>query len=101
MGSADTQQVGARLAWFLSGAYPGTSKRKRIARDFGVSPDTAKAWLSGTRPRKEHFDRMVSFFGPAFLKFIYPSTDELHDLLDRLHEEVKDIRNILRGDDAR
>jgi hypothetical protein len=101
MGSADTQQGGARLAWFLSGAYPGASKRKRIARDFMVSPETAKAWLSGTRPRNEHFDAMVARWGSVFLRFVYPTTDELHATIDQLQQEVRDIRNILRGDDAR
>lgn len=68
-----TEQVGARLAWFLAGAFSGGAKRKRIARAFDVSPETAKGWLNGNRPSGRHFDAMVRRWGPEFLDFIYPS----------------------------
>lgn len=70
MGSVSTQQAYARLAWFLSGAYPGASKRKRIARDFGVSPDTAKGWLCGQAwPRHATFLAMLARW-PGFIEFV-------------------------------
>lgn len=79
MDDVATEQVGARLAWFLSGAYAGGAKRKRIARDFEVSPDTAKGWLNGTRPASRHFDTMVKKWGREFLRFVYPATADERD----------------------
>lgn len=82
------EQTAARLGWFLSGRYPGAAKRKRIARDFDVSPDTVKGWLNGSRPAGRHFDAMVKKFGREFLRFVYPATAD-----DRATElsEIRDI----------
>lgn len=91
MGSAATQeQVYARFAWFLAGAYPGASKRKRIARDFDVSPETAKGWLCGRAwPRHETFLRMRAKWGPAFIRFVYMEMDELDARVARLEREIR------------
>lgn len=90
MGSAFTQeQLYSRLAGFLAGAYPGASKRKRIARDFGVSPDTAKGWLTGYAwPRQDTFLAMRAKFGPEFVRFVYDSMDDLDARVARLEREM-------------
>lgn len=72
------EQADARLSWFLAGAYAGGAKRKRIARDFNVSPETAKGWLNGQRPNGRHFDAMVQRWGRQFLAFVYPVSAEQH-----------------------
>lgn len=65
------QQTCARLAWFLAGAYPGGYRRKRVARDFDVSMETAKAWLRGEAwPRLENFLAMRRKWGPEFVAFV-------------------------------
>lgn len=91
MGSAlSTEQLYARLAWFLAGAYPGASKRKRIARDFSVSPDTAKGWLCGTTwPRQETFLQMRAKWGTQFIRFVYMEMDELDARVSRLEKELR------------
>lgn len=83
-----TEQVGARLSWFLAGVYAGGAKRKRIARDFEVSPETAKGWLNGNRPGSRHFDAMVKMWGREFLSFVYPATAEQRAV------ELKELREI-------
>jgi hypothetical protein len=91
MGSAAIQgQVYARLAWFLAGAYPGASKRKRIARDFNVSPETAKGWLCGYAwPRHDTFLQMRAKWGPEFIRFVYMEMDELDARVSRLERELR------------
>jgi hypothetical protein len=90
MDNVATEQVGARIAWFLAGAYPGGAKRKRMSRDFDVSPETCKGWLNGSRPAGRHFDAMVKRWGVSFLNFVYPrpmspqSTLEMREIADRL-----------------
>jgi hypothetical protein len=90
MDDVATEQVGARIAWFLAGAYPGGAKRKRMSRDFDVSPETCKGWLNGSRPAGRHFDAMVKRWGNSFLNFVYPrpmspqSILEMREIADRL-----------------
>lgn len=98
MGSTlSTEQLYARLAWFLAGAYPGASRRKRIAIDFGVSPDTAKGWLCGYAwPRQDTFLAMRAKWGPDFIRFVYASMDDLDARVARLEREMhlEDARGI-------
>jgi hypothetical protein len=69
--SLGVDQSRERLRWFLLGAYPGHSKRKRVANDFDVSEDTAKAWLNATNlPRADKVMLMVRRWGPDFIQFI-------------------------------
>lgn len=91
MGSATaTEQLYARLAWFLAGAYPGASKRKRLARDFSVSPDTAKGWLCGQAwPRQDTFLQMRAKWGSQFIRFVYMEMDELDARVSRLERELR------------
>ena len=66
------EQAAARLAWFLAGAYPGGSKRKRIAIDYGVSEETAKAWLNGRAfPNTLNLVAMGRRYGAPFVEFLF------------------------------
>lgn len=72
LGIERQEQATARLAWFLAGAYPGPFKRKRIARDFKVSEETAKGWLTGkVWPSHRNFMAINNKYGDGFLAFIY------------------------------
>jgi hypothetical protein len=99
MGSAAAQeQLYARLAWFLAGAYPGASKRKRIARDFRVSPDTAKGWLCGYAwPRHDTFLAMRAKWGAEFVAFVYQCRAEM----DAMEARVARLEREMRLEDAR
>ena len=71
LGECTQEQATARLAWFLAGAYPGGSKRKRVARDFGVSEETAKNWLTGkVWPSHRNFIAMGGRWGGPFIFFV-------------------------------
>jgi hypothetical protein len=61
-----------RFAWFLCGAYPGNHRRKRVANDWGVSIETAKAWLTGTHmPRGDKLILMMKRWGGSFTQFVF------------------------------
>lgn len=72
---------------FLRAAYPGPHAAKRLAQDFGVSPETSTTWLAGQRPGPQTFDRMVERWGNAFLMAVYGAAasdrDLATDLFDR------------------
>ena len=72
LSSVRQEQASARLAWFLAGAYPGGSKRKRIAIDYGVSEETAKAWLNGRAfPNTVNIVAMGRRYGAPFVNFVF------------------------------
>jgi|SRR6185312_5260868 len=72
LSTARQEQASAKLAWFLAGAYPGGSKRKRIAIDYSVSEETAKAWLNGRAfPNTMNLVAMGRRYGPDFIQFVF------------------------------
>lgn len=68
---ANAVDLGARVAWFLRGAYLGDSALKRIARDYGVSVGTSKLWWNGKCPTSEHLTAMAKRWGWRFVTFVF------------------------------
>lgn len=96
--------VGTKVAEWLAREYPAASS-KRLAREFTVSPHTAKKWLAGLRPAGQHFDAMVARWGARFLAHVYEPVarpwreaamdaelDQLRDRLDALDRARQALR---------
>lgn len=88
-----SDDIGLRWADALRKKYAGNSAAKRIARDFGIEPRTAAAWMQGGAPYVRHLCRAAELFGAAFvLKVISPDS-----LLAEVAEADQAIMYLRRG----
>lgn len=86
-------EAGVRCATFLKTHY-GDNRAKRIARDFGCSPETAKGWLKGSLPQNKFLLMMMTIFGREFAAHLLaPCGDWASDLA--VQAELDDIRERL------
>lgn len=70
MHSVTVDDTGQRIAGILRGEYP-RNREKLIARDFDVSPRTARGWLSGRLPQNKHLLMMAARWKEKFLAVVF------------------------------
>lgn len=94
--------IGLRWADALRKKYAGNCAAKRIARDFGVEPRTASAWMQGGAPYVRHLCRAAELFGVAFVISIVAPDSIFADLADvdqavgTLRRQIDDLGERLR-----
>lgn len=99
-----TEKIGARVAEWLRQVYERDAA-KRIAADFGVSPNTAKSWLAGAMPANSHIAALVARFGREFLAFVFepvlgPWPEAVYEArLEAVEKEAAALRRALNGGD--
>lgn len=88
MNTAATE-AGSRVAFMLKAIHRDCPE-KRVARDIGVEPRTAKGWLSGNVPNGTHLIALCQRYGPAFSDFVLagPSWEDE----GRLNAEIAALR---------
>jgi len=74
---------GYRCAIWLRQAY-GYNRGKSIARDFGVSENTAWLWMSGKCPSIWHLEAMVARWGRHFLEYVFADLDEPTEAIETI-----------------
>jgi len=107
------QEVGLRCATFLRDAYLPPARAKKIARDVGCSPATAKDWLAGKPPGTPHMlalmlrwrERFTGYvFGPALGWDGYDGAmrriEDLRREADRLARDLQQLRTASRSEDV-
>ncbi len=85
--------IAGRAAAFLAVNHVGAHKDKHIARAFGISPGMAKMLRAGRGWTVARLDQAARLYGRAFGDFVFPSTDEIHDQLDRIERQLAEILN--------
>jgi len=98
--------IAARVGEFLELNYNGSSKDKRIAQDFNISPEMARKLRRGLHWTPERIDQVAKRW-PKLWEFLYPDSNALHRRLDvllyeviKLRHEVLDLKRDLEKKDA-
>ncbi len=74
---------GYRCAIWLRQAY-GYNRGKSIARDFGVSENTAWLWMSGKCPSVWHLEAMVARWGRHFIEYVFSDAEEPTEAIETI-----------------
>ncbi len=97
-----SDDIGLRWADALRKKYAGNSAAKRIARDFGIEPRTAAAWMQGGAPYVRHLCRAAELFGVAFVigvvapNSIFADVADVDQALASLRRQIDDLGERIR-----
>lgn len=97
-----SNDIGLRWAEALRKKYAGNCAAKRIARDFGVEPRTASAWMQGGAPYVRHLCRAAEMFGVAFVvrviapNSVFADVADVDQALEALRRQIDDLGERIR-----
>lgn len=97
-----SNDIGLRWAEALRKKYAGNCAAKRIARDFGVEPRTASAWMQGGAPYVRHLCRAAEMFGVAFVvrviapNSVFADVADVDQALGALRRQIDDLGERIR-----